>query len=149
MPDRPNYYATVEKINSRIDITNPDDADLIELAEISRWHTLVQTYHPDGPYTFEPDRPRIKPTQVAEFGFNRIRKTAEFYAETYHGDFEFMVAMRAEMAETGRLTVAQAAGVLNSMIAEAKQRRLRSFGGKKLKRNPERSGFPAKQKEEA
>lgn len=129
MPDRPNYYATVEAINNRIAIENPDDADLLELAEISRWHSLVQTYHPDGPYTFEPDRPRIKPTQVGEFGFDRIRKTAEFAAETYKGDFTFMIAMRAEMTDKGRLTIAQTAAVLNTLVAQARRRRRYTFSG--------------------
>jgi hypothetical protein len=46
---------------------------------------------------------------------------AEDYAAAYDGDFEFMVEMKTVARQRGYLSMKQAAGVLNVLIADARR----------------------------
>ena len=47
-----------------------------------------------------------------------VRNVAEYYAANYEGTFDFMVSMRNAFDRWGKLTVAQASGTINCLLAE-------------------------------
>lgn len=134
VPPTSAYYQALGPLNERIDVLNPDPDDLIELGEISAIRNQgITSRFGERPIVISPGPKKVRDVQVGEFGFDRIRLAAQHYAETYSGDFEFMIAMKAEMREHNRLTNKQVAGVLNTMIAEARRNRRYRFGSAKAK----------------
>lgn len=60
---------------------------------------------------------------ASKLGAKRLPRVGIFaiartYVETYTGRFPFITSVRSTMAYTGDLTIAQAAGVVNTMIAD-------------------------------
>lgn len=108
-----NFNREIERINDRIDITDPARDDLLALAEACRWASVVYDEagraHPAAPA-------KAGDHFFANYGTKRLKLMAEDYAAAYEGDFDFMLAMKARVQASGYLTMKQAAGVLNTML---------------------------------
>lgn len=117
-----NFFTEIEAINQRIDIEHPSNADILAIAEACRWASVNTLWLTDGTRESEPAcEPKAHSHFFGNYGTDRIRKAVEAYARSYRGSFEFAVSMKDAIAEHGKLTSPQAAGMLNTMIANAKR----------------------------
>lgn len=106
---RLNFNREIERINDRIDITDPSRADLLALAEACRWASVTPEGRPAAPA-------KAGNHFFANYGTKRLKLMAEDYAAAYDGDFDFMLAMRTAVRSRGYLSMKQAAGVLNVLL---------------------------------
>jgi hypothetical protein len=113
-----NFNREIERINDRIDITDPAREALLALAEACRWASVVY----DEAGHARPAAPAKAGNHFfANYGTKRLKLMTEDYAAAYEGDFEFMVEMKKIARQRGYLSMKQAAGVLNVLLADARR----------------------------
>jgi hypothetical protein len=108
-----NFNREIERINDRIDITDPSREDLLALAEACRWASVV---YDEAGHARPASPAKAGHHFFANYGTKRLKLMAEDYAAAYDGDFEFMVEMKTVVRQRGYLSMKQAAGVLNVML---------------------------------
>jgi hypothetical protein len=113
-----NFNREIERINDRIDVTDPSREDLLALAEACRWASVV---YDEAGHARPASPAKAGHHFFANYGTKRLKLMAEDYAAAYDGDFEFMVEMKTVARQRGYLSMKQAAGVLNVLIADARR----------------------------